>query len=59
MKDAKISSLVIEALLNHDENPEFILKYQEKIYEKYCLPNKLRKLLPKTFYNADISASHL
>lgn len=55
IKNFKLSCLLIEALLNHDENSEFILKYEEKIYEKYCLPNKLRKLYPKTFYNAEIS----
>ena len=59
IKNFKLSCLLIEALLNHDENSEFILKYEEKIYEKYCLPNKLRKLYPKTFYNAEISWSHM
>jgi len=59
MKDFKLSSLIIEALLNHEDDSEFILKYQEKIYEKYSLPNKLRKLLPKSFYNSKVSASHV
>ena len=58
MKNFKFSSLLIEALLNHNEDSEFILKYEEKIYEKYWLPNKLRKLFPKTFYNTEISSSH-
>ena len=59
VKNFKFSTLLIEALLNHDENSEFILKYEEKIYEKYWLPNKLRKLFPKTFYSTSITSSHL
>ena len=59
IKDFNLSALLVEGLLNHDENSEFILKYEEKIYEKYWLPNKLRKLFPKSYYNTDISCSHM
>lgn len=58
IKNFKLSTLLIEALLNHSEDSDFVLKYEEKIYEKYSLPGTLRKLLPKSFYNAEISSSH-
>lgn len=59
LKDCKFNTLLIEALLNHNDDSEFVLHYMEKIYEKYELPNKLRKLLPKSFYNTEFSCSHM
>lgn len=56
--DCKLSTLFIEALLNHDDDSEFILKYQEKVFERYSLPSKLRKLVPKNFYDSQITTSH-
>ena len=56
--DFELDTLFIEGLLNHDEDSEFILKYKEMVFERYSLPSKLRKLLPKNFYNASITTSH-
>jgi len=56
--DFKLKTLFIEGLLNHPDDSDFILRYQEKIFEKYSLPSKLRKLIPKSFYNAEITSAN-
>lgn len=59
IKDFKLKTLFIDAWLSREEDSEFTLKYEEKIFEKYSLPATLRKLYPKNFYNAEISSSKM
>ncbi|CAI2377772.1 unnamed protein product [Moneuplotes crassus] len=54
----RLSTKFIEALLNHDDDSEFILMYDEMVFERYSQRTKLRRLLPKNFYDAQISTSH-
>ena len=58
MSNFKLSTLFIDGYLNHDDDSEFIIMYDEKIFKKYSLRSKLRKLMPKNFYDAQISTSH-
>lgn len=58
ISDFRLTTKFIEAHLNHNEDSEFILMYDEKVFERFSLKSKLRKLHPKNFYDAKISTSH-